>query len=173
MANAAVRTSAFGLMTAGPATRRSTTRSRTWRAKGLATFDDKRPYRIYGLTEEGFAKGARALTGLPERGRGYMADASRWIFSFDVRDLLAAIYEYAPDMAGPSVLPRARLPVRREGPLSAFLGGVADAFYWTPESAGSEHSRSAAEGVGAAWAAVGDYLQAAMGRERVERIAPR
>lgn len=132
--------------------------------QGLASVDDRRRYRLYGLTEEGFTNGARALAGLPERARGYMAEASGWIFSLDFRDLLAAIYEYAPDMAVRSVLPSAVPAPRPDSEARPFVRGMARAFEWPglPNRRGRTRRDAGAAALGRQWAAVGDRLRAAM-----------
>lgn len=132
--------------------------------QGLASVDEERRYRLYALTEEGFANGARALAALSERARSYMTAASGWVFSLDFRDLLAAIYEYAPDMAVRSVLPSA-VPVPRPGSEThPFVRGMARSFEWPGPSnrRGRVRRDAGAAALGRQWAAVGDRLRAAM-----------
>lgn len=132
--------------------------------QGLASVDEKRRYRLYALTEEGFASGAGALAGLPERARSYMAAASGWVFSLDFRDLLAAIYEYAPDMAVRSVLPSAVRPPPPDSGAHPFVRGMARSLEWPGLASrrGRVRRDAGAAALGRQWAAVGDRLRSAM-----------
>lgn len=133
-------------------------------ARGLATIDEARPYRLYGLTAKGFRRGELALVPLPDRVGDYLATVSEWVFSLDFRDLLTSIYEYAPDMAVRSVLPQlvtAPCPDHSH----PFARGMARAFEWpglTGRSSDGKEDVTAA--LGRHWAAVGGYLRDAMGR---------
>ena len=96
--------------------------------EGLAVVDESRRYRLYGLTEEGLERGKRAAASLPEHASRYMAAASDWLFSLDFRELIASIYEYAPDMAVRSVLAPSRrfaAPALLDAPLPAGYGAFA------------------------------------------------
>jgi len=140
---------------------------------GLALVDTRRRYRQYGLTVEGTDRGVRAMATMPEHVQIYFRDASRWVLSLEFRELLAAVYEYAPDMAVRSVIPPSRPSTRRDGPVSAFLGGMAQAFDWGAAPSGGRRPPSTTESLEECWAAVGDYLREAVDREgtRVERSA--
>lgn len=138
---------------------------------GLVLVDEQRRYRQYGLTADGVKRGTRAAAAMPEHVQVCFRAASAWVLSLEFRELLASIHEYAPDMASPSAMPRARTPERRESPVATFLGGMAYAFDWTAYANGRKRVPSAAERLGEYWAAVGDYLRDAMDREamRIER----
>lgn len=133
-------------------------------SEGLAIIDESRRYLLYHLTEEGFASGARALADLPERARSYMAAASEWIFSLDFRDLLAAIYEYAPEMAVRSVLPSVVPTSRPASGTHPFVRGMARSFEWPGVRSRRASARrdAGAAALGRHWAAVGGRLRAAM-----------
>ncbi len=133
--------------------------------EGLAVVDESRRYRLYGLTEEGLERGKRAAASLPEHASRYMAEASDWLFSLDFRELIASIYEYAPDMAVRSVLPQAVASPRPHYSMHPFLRGMARSLDWS--GAFSRRGRDRQAGAAALeghWAAVGGYLRDAMAR---------
>ncbi len=132
--------------------------------RGLARIDETRRYPLYGLTEKGFSDGVRTLADLPQGARSYMAAASEWILSLDFRDLLAAIYEYAPDMAVRSVPPSVARASRSGSGTHPFVRGMARSFAWPGSRSrrASARSDATAATLGRHWAAVGDRLRAAM-----------
>lgn len=128
--------------------------------EGLATIDEKRRYREYALTARGFERGNRALADLPDGVRSYFVAASEWVLSLHFRDLLASIYEYAPDMAARSVLPDL-VPVQPpERAMSPFVRGMARSLDWHGTLSARRETGAAA--LGRQWAAVGEYLSDAM-----------
>ena len=134
---------------------------------GLAVVDARLPYRIYGLTDEGFERGKRNVANMPTYVRDYLARASNWVLSLDLRELLEAIYEYAPDMAGRAALPASFTPTREEATTHPFLRGMARAFDWPVPSRVNPSSReNGANALGRVWAEVGGYIRDAMDRTR-------
>ncbi len=131
---------------------------------GHALVDRRRAYRQYGLTEEGRSRGTRVAATMPRHVQTYFRAASTWVLTLGFRELLAAVYEYAPDMAVRSVMPHVRQSIRPEGPVSVLLGGMVNAFNWTAADDGRQ-TLSVAGGLEECWAAVGDYLSDAMDRE--------
>ncbi len=132
---------------------------------GLAVVDERRPYRVYGLDAQGLERSAAVLARMPERARRYMAAASNWVFSLDFRELLASVYEYAPDMAVESVMPEAAIRERSKDRGSPFLRGMARAFDWTGATERTDCRRAGAEALRRQWGAVGGYLRDAMNEE--------
>ncbi len=132
-------------------------------ARGLATIDESRRYRIHGLTAEGFEQGTRRLAALPERVRNYLEAASRWVLSLHIRDLLASMHEYAPEMAVRSVLREAAAAPRRDRSTLPFIRGMARSLDWTGVlGSRKEESDSGAAALGRYWSAVGGYLRDGM-----------
>jgi hypothetical protein len=60
-------------------------------------------YRSYGLSEQGYARGAALLNKLPARARDFMTRTARWVLSLSFSQLVSAIYEKYPDMKTASV----------------------------------------------------------------------
>ena len=137
-------------------------------SEGFAIIDESRRYRLHGLTEEGWERGERAAEALSERTSRYMAAASDWLFSLDFQELLASIYEYAPDMAVRSVLPQIVASPRSGHSMHPFLRGMASSLDWSGTFGRSDRDRpTGAAALGRQWAAVGGYLRDAM--DRVDR----
>jgi len=134
---------------------------------GLAVVDTRRPYRVHALTEEGMERGNRTAADLPGHVLDYFAVASSWVLSVDLRELLEAIYEYAPEMAGSTGLPGALASAREATPHHPFLRGMARAFDWPAPARVAPGSRDdVARTLGRTWAEVGGYLREAMYRTR-------
>ncbi len=127
---------------------------------GLALIDETRRYRLYSLTPSGFDLGSRTLAGLQDGVRCYFVAASEWILSLHFRDLLASIYEYAPDMAAKSVLPELAPAAPPEHSMSPFARGAARSLDW--HGALSVRRETGAAALGRQWAAVGGYLRGAV-----------
>lgn len=60
-------------------------------------------YRSYSLSEQGHARGAELLKGLPGRARDFITRAARWVNSLSFSQLVSAIYDKYPDMKAASI----------------------------------------------------------------------
>ena len=68
---------------------------------------DNDRYRLYSLTDSGYARGVAMLAELPQEIARYLKDVAQWVLSQTFRQLLAAIYQRYPDMAVNSIVPYA------------------------------------------------------------------
>ncbi len=85
-------------------------------------------YRLYLLTDSGYARGAAMLAELPQLVSRYLKDTAQWVLSQTFRQLLAAIYQRYPDMAANSIVPYATSSHFRTSyllPTPSFLSGMA------------------------------------------------
>lgn len=85
-------------------------------------------YRLYSLTDSGYARGAAMLSELPQEIARYLKDAAQWVLSRTFRQLLVAIYQRYPDMAVNSLVPDAASSYFWTSyllPTPSFLSGMA------------------------------------------------
>lgn len=65
---------------------------------GLVSIIGSGRYRVYGLTESGFAEGRSVLDALPSQTVDFLSAAARWVRGLSFQQLVAAIYRDYPDM---------------------------------------------------------------------------
>jgi len=72
-------------------------------AEGLAATDRSMRYRLYRLTNRGYAEGAELLPKIPEPARTFVSQAAKWVRSLSFQQLVAAIYKRYPEMKANSI----------------------------------------------------------------------
>ncbi|WP_145979729.1 hypothetical protein [Chelatococcus daeguensis] len=72
-------------------------------AAGLVATDHSMRYRLYRLTNSGYAEGAGLLLTIPEPARTFISQAANWVRSLSFQQLVAAIYNRYPEMKANSI----------------------------------------------------------------------
>jgi len=72
------------------------------RSVGLVNVEQSR-YRIFVLSQEGFARGQQVFATLAPNIQSFVQQAAQWVRSLSFRQLVAAIYAKYPDMRANSV----------------------------------------------------------------------
>ena len=67
------------------------------------TFVARGYYRSYGLTEEGYNRGAALLDQVPAAAKDFIGRSARWVHSLSFAQLVSAIYQKYPEMKAASV----------------------------------------------------------------------
>ena len=129
-------------------------------------------YRLYSLTDSGYARGAAMLAELPQEIGRYLQDVAQWVLSRTFRQLLAAIYQRYPDMAVNSIVPHlasSHFWTSYLLPTPSFLAGMARTldFMGTLDDRpiGEEEQQIDALAIRKDWLATGCDLEDAMARE--------
>ncbi|MET4802505.1 hypothetical protein [Bradyrhizobium sp. LB11.1] len=60
-------------------------------------------YRVYGLSQEGFQEGSKALDKFSGNAKSYVSDVANWVRRLTFEQLVASIYNRYPDMKVNSV----------------------------------------------------------------------
>ena len=130
-------------------------------------------YRLYSLTDSGYARGAAMLAELPQEIARYLKDAAQWVLSQTFRQLLVAIYQRYPDMAVNSLVPYAASSHFRTSyllPTPSFLSGMARTldFMGTLDDRpiGAEEKQIDALAIRKDWLATGCDLEDAMAQAK-------
>jgi hypothetical protein len=66
--------------------------------QGLVHISGSGRYRVYSLTETGFAEGRNVLSTLPSGTVDFLSATARWVRGLSFQQLVAAIYRDYPDM---------------------------------------------------------------------------
>ncbi len=133
---------------------------------------DHNKYRLYSLTDSGYARGAAMLAELPQEIARYLQDVAQWVLSRTFRQLLAAIYQRYPDMAVNSIVPHAAASHFWTSyllPTPSFLAGMARTLDFMgmldDRPIGEEEQQIDALAIRKDWLATGCDLEDAMARE--------
>lgn len=94
---------AFSPYDYGPFDRQVYTELEQLEAQGFAATDRSMRYRLYRLTNAGYAEGANLLLTIPEPARTFIAQAAHWVRSLSFQQLVAAIYKRYPEMKANSI----------------------------------------------------------------------
>ena len=70
---------------------------------GLALVSNTGRYRLYGLSQTGFQRGANSLSQLPDNAKDYIVSLASWVRSLSFEQLVASVYNRYPDMKVNSV----------------------------------------------------------------------
>ena len=131
-------------------------------------------YRLYSLTDSGYARGAAMLSELPQEIARYLKDAAQWVLSRTFRQLLVAIYQRYPDMAVNSLVPDAASSYFWTSyllPTPSFLSGMARTldFMGTLDDRpiGAEEKQIDALAIRKDWIATGCDLEDAMAQAKL------
>jgi uncharacterized protein len=73
------------------------------RSIGLVNVNEQAPYRIFVLSQEGYARGQQAFLTLASEVQTFVQQAAQWVRALSFRQLVAAIYAKYPDMRANSV----------------------------------------------------------------------